>query len=93
MTRTRTSWHLIAVAIALLGSFVAFARAQQTTRLKIPPPEFKRESELDVTGLRQWKPFDVQCEQCKGMTNLACEHCKQANFPICNECDLTKRAP
>jgi hypothetical protein len=90
--RTKNWPQLLGVGFALLSAIVAVGSAQ-TTRPKIPPPDFKRESAPDAAGLKQWKPFDVDCPQCKGTKNFTCEHCKDTKFPTCLECDGSKRAP
>jgi hypothetical protein len=90
--RTRTWPQLLALGIVLVSAVFAIARAQ-STRPKIPPPDFKREFAPDAAGVRQWKPFDVECPQCKGTKNFVCEHCKDTKFPTCLECNGTKRAP
>lgn len=87
--RTRTWLRLLALGIALLTGLVAVAEAVQA-RPKIPPPDFKREYDVDAAGLRQWKAFDVTCPQCKGTKNFECMHCKDAKFAICLECDGKK---
>ncbi len=86
--RTWTPW--IAVGIALCSLLAAVAHAQ--ARPKIAPPDFKRETVLDVEGLRQWAPFEVTCTHCKGVKSQICEHCKETKLPICNECEGEKRA-
>jgi hypothetical protein len=91
--KKRTWSPLIALCLALL-SVLASVTAAQTVRPKIPPPDFKRECDVDAAGLRQWKPFDVPCPQCKGMKEFVCEHCKDIKLNItCLECDGKKRAP
>src|SRR5262245_53812529 len=91
--RTNTCRRLLALAISLALALVAVAGAPQSTRPKIPPPDFKRECDTDAAGLKQWKAFDVGCPQCKGTKFSVCEHCKDTKFPICLECDGKKRAP
>jgi hypothetical protein len=84
------TWLALCAAIAL--AFVALASAQQSTRPKIPPPDFKRECDTDAAGLKQWKPFDVECPACKGTKFTECLHCKDTKFPMCLECDGKHRA-
>ena len=89
--RTKTWPQLLGLGVALLSAIVAMGSAQ-STRPKIPPPDFKRECDVDAAGLKQFKPFDVECPQCKGTKVFTCEHCKDTKFPICLECDGSKRA-
>jgi hypothetical protein len=91
--RTNDVGRFAALGVAFVLACIVSARAQQSVRPKIPPPDFQRECEADAAGLLQWKPYDVECPQCKGVKSYVCQHCKDTPFPICQECDGEKRAP
>jgi hypothetical protein len=87
------SWstRLLTLGLVLLSAFAVLGLAQ-TIRPKIPPPEFKREFDVDAAGLRQWKAFDVTCDHCKGVKSQVCENCKETKYPTCIECNGEKHA-
>lgn len=79
------------LALLCLASLCSLGLTWVQSRPKIPPPDFKRETEVDEAGQTKWKPFEVECPNCKGSKNQVCEHCKDSAVPICMECEGNKR--
>lgn len=79
-------------ALSALLMLLGLAAAQQTLE-KIPVVDFKRTLVLDADGLKQFEPFDVKCEPCKGLRDWTCQGCDKADLPNCPECKGTKKAP
>jgi hypothetical protein len=78
--------------LCLLALFSAAMPCTAQTRVKIPPPEFERQTEEDADGLLQFKEFKIKCEHCQGRGTATCMGCDGVDMPDCTECKGEKRA-
>lgn len=86
---------MLAKTLILIAALFSVAPGtQERSLLKIPEQKLERELVADAEGLKQFAPYEVKCEACRGTGEWECLHCKRFDNKneTCMECEVTRKA-